>query len=331
VVATYCILGAGAVGGTIAARLAAAGEDVAIAARGRTLAALRERGLVLAPAPGSADPPVEVRPKLVEVGGPPADPPEFLILGMKSYDLPGAFETIRALTGPKTVLVSTQNGLPWWYFHGQADGPHAGPIESVDPGGRLYGGLDPARILGLVVYPGFDAPSPGVVRLLSGRRMLVGEPSGAVSERAKRVAQALGRAGFTGETTTDLRSAIWLKLAGNAAFSAVSALTLATIDVLYADPAINALGRGLAAETAAVAAAYGARLTREDVEQRIAFTETLGAFKTSMLQDLERGRPLEVAAIVGAVAELGHRAALQIPLTDAVHALIAMRVKQLTN
>lgn len=313
------VFGAGAVGGLLAARMALAGLPVAIVARGPHLAAIRERGLRLRARGGDRTVRVEATDRPEELG-----PQDLVIVATKGHALPAAAPGIARLLGPDTVLVPAQNGIPWWYFH-RAGPPFDGAaVHAVDPDGTLLALLPPPRVVGCVVYVGAAVPAPGVVDHSSGERFVLGEPDGTMSDRLQRVATIFRDAGFEAETTPRIRDAIWLKLWGNLSVNPVSVLTQATTDRLLADPDVRRLLRLLMEEAARVAAALGVRF-ETTAEERLRLAEQLGAFKTSMLQDLEAGRSLETAPLLGAVAELGRKVGVATPTLDAIEALVRLR------
>jgi 2-dehydropantoate 2-reductase len=312
------IAGAGAIGGYIGARLAKAGADVVLFARGPHLAAMQERGLrVISP-----DGDFEVKPKvtgeLATVGA-----VDVVFLGVKAHALTGLAPTLTPLFGPETVAVSTQNGIPWWYFHGiggELEGLH---LDRVDPGGVIARAIEPRRVVGSLAYFSTDITEPGVIHHTEGNRISFGEPSGARSDRTRAIAEALIAAGFRCPVTTRFRHEIWVKLLGNVAFNPISALTGGTLEELVRHPDVSRLVRELMAETEAVAARLGIDLPIS-IDQRMAGAEKVGAHKTSMLQDFEAGRPMELEAVVGAVVELGERLGVAMTATRAVYACAKM-------
>src|SRR5678815_4521498 len=308
------IAGAGAVGGYIGARLARAGADVVLFARGPHLQAMEERGLRVV----SPDGDFEVRPAvtgdLASIGT-----VDVVFLGVKAHGLTALAPALRPLFGPDTVVVSTQNGVPWWYFQnygGELDGLH---LERVDPGGVIASSIEPRRVVGSLAYFATDIAEPGVIRHTEGNRISFGEPDGAKSERARAIAEALIAAGFRCPVTPRFRHEIWVKLLGNVAFNPISALTGGTLEELVRHPETSRLVRDLMVETEMVAGKLGIELPIS-IEQRMAGAEKVGAHKTSMLQDWEAGRPMELEAIVGAVVELGERLGVPMPSTRAVYA-----------
>ncbi len=315
-----CIYGAGAVGGYLAVLLARAGADVSLVARGTHLAAIQERGLALIVDDEElrVDLPATSRP--AELGKQDA-----VVVTLKAHSVPAAVDGIRALLRRDTFVVSAVNGIPWWYFHG-LDSPFGERhVESVDPTGAAWRGIGPERAVGCVVYPSAEVVAPGVVRHLSDNRMILGEPQGDRSERVVALAALFLAAGLKAPVRSQLRNDIWMKLWGNLAFNPLSALTHATLDVLATEPGTRSIARAMMLEGQAVGEALGARFA-VDVDRRIDGAAAVGAHRTSMLQDLVLGRPLETAALVGAVQELGALTGVQTPTIDLVHALLAQRL-----
>ena len=315
-----CVFGAGAVGGYLAVLLARAGVDVSVVARGAHLAAIRERGLTLLAGEDAAG---------VEI--PATDDPATLgkqdavVVTLKAHAIPAAVDGIRSLLDRHSIVVSAVNGIPWWYFHG-LDSPFGERhVESVDPGGVVWNGIGPERAIGCVVYPSVEVVEPGVVRHLSDNRMILGEPHGDRSERVVQLASLFMAAGLKAPVRSRLRNDIWMKLWGNLAFNPLSALTRATLDVLATDSGTRRIARAMMREGQAVGEALGARFAI-DVERRIEGAAAVGAHRTSMLQDLDLGRPLETDALVGAVQELGALTGIETPTIDLVHALLKQRI-----
>ncbi len=313
-----CVYGAGAIGGYLGARLAIAGEDVTLIARGPHLAAMQRDGLRLRSAAGEET----ARPRCLEDPA-QAGPQDYVILTLKTHAVAGVVGPLQALLGPETAVVTATNGVPWWYFHRLA-GPWEGHrLESVDPGGIQWERIGPERVIGAVVYPAAEVVEPGVVQHLSGDRVVLGEPSGEKSERAGRLSRVLIEAGVRAPLR-DIRHEIWVKLWGNVAFNPISALTLATLEDIAGDPGAVAVARAMMLEAQAIAEKLGVRF-RIDVERRGRGAAEVGAHRTSMLQDLERGRPMEIDAVVGAVQEMGRLVGVATPTLDAVLALLRLR------
>jgi 2-dehydropantoate 2-reductase len=308
------IVGAGAIGGYIGARLARAGADVVLYARGAHLRAMQERGLRVSSPDGDFDVRPEVAADLAAIGK-----VDVVFLGVKAHSLTALAPQLHPLFGADTVVISTQNGIPWWYFQnlgGELDGLC---LERVDPGGIIASAIEPRRVVGSLAYFSTDVAEPGVIHHTEGNRISFGEPNGARSERVRGVAEALIAAGFRCPITTRIRHEIWVKLLGNVAFNPISALTGGTLEQLARHPDTSRLVRDVMTETEAVAAKLGIELPIS-IDQRIAGAEKVGAHKTSMLQDLEAGRPMELEAIVGGVVELGERLGVSMPSTRAVYA-----------
>ena len=308
------VAGAGAIGGYVGARLARAGADVVLFARGPHLQAMRERGLRVISPDGDFEVKPQVTGDLNAIGQ-----ADVVFLGVKAHSLTALAPQLRPLLGPDTIVVSTQNGIPWWYFQaygGQLDGLR---LERVDPGGVIAASIEPRRVLGSLAYFSTDVAEPGVIHHTEGNRISVGEPDGTRSERARQIAEALIAAGFRCPITTRFRHEIWVKLLGNVAFNPISALTGATLVEMVRHPEVSRLIRDVMAEAEAVAAKLDIELPIS-IDQRMAGAEKVGAHKTSMLQDLEAGRPLELEAVVGAVVELADRLGVAVPATRAIYA-----------
>jgi len=317
-----CVFGAGAIGGYLAAKLAAREENaVSLVARGPHLEAIRNNGLVLV----EGERRTVTRPRASsdarELG-----PQDYVVVTLKAHQIPAAVPAIEALLGPETAIVWAVNGVPWWYFYG-LEGPWRDRrLESVDPGGVIWDRLDPKRAIGCVVYPAAEVHEPGVVTLVEGDRFSLGEPDGSRSERVERFAKALVAAGLKAPVRPKIRDEIWVKLWGNLAFNPISALTRATLDVISGDPPTRAVARAMMVEAQRVAEKLGVRFAI-DVDKRIEGAAAVGAHKTSMLQDLERGRPMEIDALVTAVLELAKLVEVTTPTITAVHALVTLEAR----
>lgn len=314
-----CIYGAGAIGGYLGVELALSGVDVTLIARGPHLAAMQAHGLTLL---------INGERKVARVRA--TDNPaeagrhDYVVLGLKAHSVPPIVAGIAPLLDAETAVVTAQNGVPWWYFH-TFPGPHADHrIHSVDPGGVVWDTLGPERAIGCVVYPSCEIVEPGVVRHIDGNRFMVGEPDGTRSERVTRLSKALMAAGLKAPVRPRIRDDIWLKLWGNCSFNPVSVLTHATLVEMTSHAPTREVIRLLMTEAAAVAGALGVKFP-VDVETRIQWGADVGAHKTSMLQDLERGRPMEIDALVTAVSELGRLVGVPTPTLDAVLALVLLR------
>ena len=310
----FVIAGAGAIGGYIGARLAKAGADVVLFARGPHLRAMQERGLRVV----SPDGDFEVRPAvtgdLATIGT-----ADVVFLGVKAHGLTTLAPGLRQLYTPDTVVVSTQNGIPWWYFQGHGGELDGLRLERVDPGGVIAESIEPERVVGSLAYFATDIAEPGVIHHTEGNKLSLGEPNSTRSERTKAIADALIAAGLRCPVTTRFRHEIWVKLLGNVAFNPISAVTGGTLEQLVRHAETAALVRDMMTETEAVAGKLGIELSIS-IDQRMAGAEKVGAHKTSMLQDYEAGRPMELEAVVGAVVELGSRLGVSMPATRAMYA-----------
>jgi len=317
------LLGAGAVGGWLAAGLARGGAQVSILARGATLAAFREHGLRYAegdrveafPLPAADDPAA-------------LPPPDILLLSLKGHDLPAALPLIRRALGPQTVVAAVQNGLPWWFTAGFGGPVQDAVLQSVDPGGALAAALPVGRVLGGVAHVGSLVEAPGQVRVMKADRMLFGDPTGAQAAPLAALVDTLVRGGVPALAVPDIRMEIWLKLWGNATMNPLSALSRADMLAMLDDPGVDGLIRGMMVEMAAIGARIGLPIA-QSVEARIEVTRRLGAFRTSMLQDLEAGRRLELGPILGALVELAERTGEPAPTIRGVHGLTRLLAARL--
>jgi 2-dehydropantoate 2-reductase len=318
-----CVFGAGAIGGLMAAKLAAKGDtEVTIVARGPHLAAMQANGLVLR----SEGTETVVRPRCVATAE-DAGPQDYVIVTLKAHSLPGAAKQMQPLLGPETAIVSAVNGIPWWYFHKHPGGLHEGhQVASVDPDGAVWRLLPPERAIGCIVYPAAEVVEPGVIEHTYGDRFTLGEPDGSKSPRVNAISEALIAAGFKAPVRPKIRDEIWVKLWGNLAFNPISALTTATLDVLTNDPGQRGVARAMMLEAQAVGEALGIRFAI-DVDKRIAGAAEVGAHRTSMLQDLERGRPMEIDALLGVVVELAALVGRPAPTCETVLALVRARAR----
>ncbi len=316
-----CIFGAGAIGGYMGAKLAAAGADVSLVARGPHLRAMQERGLTLIEEG-------ERRTVAVRAAEDPAalGVQDYVVVTLKAHSVPPVVARMQPLIGPETTIVSGVNGVPWWYFH-KIGGPLEGTrLQSVDPGDAQWRGFGPDRVLGCVVYPAAEVEEPGVIRHIEGNRFSLGEPDGSKSDRAERLSAALTAAGLKAPVRPRIRDEIWVKLWGNLSFNPISALTHATLDVLCTDPGTRGVARAMMLEAQTIAEALGVRFPI-DVDRRIEGGAAVGAHRTSMLQDLDAGRPMEIDALVGAVQELGRLTGTATPTIDTVLALVRLRAR----
>jgi len=311
-----CIVGAGAIGGYLGAKLALAGEDVSFIARNKNLQAINAHGFKLINEDGSEQ--VAQGMRAVQHYA-DAGPQDAVLLTVKAHQVKDLLPDLRALFGPDTMVVTMINGIPWWYFH-QLPGEFEGRgLESVDPGGVLAAQIEPQRVIGSVVYPAAELLAPGVVKVIEGNRFTLGEPSGERTPRLEALSQALMSAGFKAPISRDIRSEIWVKLWGNLSFNPISALTHATLEDICTFPESRALASAMMLEARTVAEKLGVRF-KISLEQRIAGAQAVGAHKTSMLQDVEAGRALELDALVGSVVELGRITGTPTPSIEAIYA-----------
>jgi 2-dehydropantoate 2-reductase len=317
-----CIFGAGAIGGLMGAKLAAKGDvDVTFIARGPHLAAMRENGVKLI----SEGTEQIVHPRCVE-SAEEAGPQDYVLVTLKAHSLPSAAKQMQPLLGPDTAIVSAVNGIPWWYFHGLGGAYEGRIVQSVDPDGQVSALLPPSRAIGCIVYPAAEVTAPGVIDHSYGDRFSLGEPDGSRSPRAQALSEALIAAGFKAPVRPKIRDELWVKLWGNMAFNPISALTTATLDVLTGDEGQRGVARAMMLEVQRVAEALCVRFAI-DVDKRIAGAAEVGAHKTSMLQDLERGRPMEIEALLGAVVELADWVGEAAPISRTVLALVRARAR----
>jgi len=313
-----CVIGGGgAIGGYLAVMLARAGNEVTVVARGATLAAIQERGLALImddqPEPLIAQ--VKAVEKITDVKN-----PDLVILAVKAHQVEPIVDDLADIMGPKTILIPMQNGIPWWYFQKLAGPFQDHSVETVDAGGKAKKAINPENIIGCVVYPATFTQAPGVIRHVEGNRFPIGELNGQVTERIQAVSEVMVAAGFKSPVLEDIRSEIWLKLWGNMTFNPISALTHGTLEGICHYPLTRELARSMMAEAQTIAEKLGVTF-RVDIERRIAGAEKVGKHKTSMLQDLEAGRSLEVDALLGSVIELGKITETPTPCLNTVFAL----------
>lgn len=317
-----CIFGAGAIGGFIGARLALAGTSVSLVARGPHLAAIRERGLTLRSGGAESTVSVAASDNAAELGV-----HDFVIVALKAHSVPAVVDAIKSLCDENTAIVTAVNGVPWWYFYGLGGDYEGRQLGSVDPGGRQWRELGPERAIGCVVYPACEVPAPGVIEHIDGERFTLGEPTGEKTDRVQRLSAALREANLKAPVKNRIRDEIWVKLWGNVAFNPLSALTGATLEGLCANDETRELARAIMLEAQQIGEALGARFA-VDVDKRIAGAAAVGAHKTSMLQDLERGRAMEIDAVITAVQELGVLTSVATPTLDIVLALVKARARE---
>ncbi len=318
-----CVVGAGAIGGFMAAKLAEAGESVSVVARGEHLKAIRERGLVLKEGGRETVMRVAATDRIAEAGS-----PDLVVLAVKAHQLAAIAPDVASILSPTTIVLTAQNGIPWWYFF-----KHGGPYEgvrllSVDPGGVIANHLPIDAVVASIVYSAAEIESPGVVRHFEGYRFPIAEIDGEKSERVVALSQVLSNAGFKSPVLTDVRAEIWTKLWGNLAFNPISALSHATLEDICRFAPTRALAAEMMREAQAVGEAFGVRF-RISIEKRVAGAEGVGAHKTSMLQDVEHGRAIEIDALLGSVIELARLAELATPHLNAVYAVAKLLSEEL--
>lgn len=316
-----CVFGAGAIGGYMGVKLAQAEADVSLVARGPHLAAMQQNGLRLIEEG-------QEHKVSVSASDTPSDLGEqdYIIVTLKAHSVPPVVEKMRPLIGKNTTIVSGVNGVPWWYFH-KIGGPLEGTrLHSVDPDDAQWNGFGPDNVLGCVVYPAAEVIEPGVIKHIEGNRFSLGEPDGSKSERAIALSQALSAAGLKAPVRPKLRDEIWVKLWGNLSFNPISALTHATLDVLCTDEGTRPIARAMMLEAQEIAEKLGVKFPI-DVERRIDGGAAVGAHRTSMLQDLDQGRPMEIDALVASVQELGKITKTPTPIIDTVLGLVRLRAR----
>jgi 2-dehydropantoate 2-reductase len=309
------VIGAGAIGGHIAAKLAAAGESVKVVARGQHLKAIRERGLALKESGEEIVARVEATDRIAEAGG-----ADLIVLGVKAHQLTPIAADVAAIVAPSTTVMMTQNGIPWWYFFKHGGRYEGHRLESVDPGGVIARQLPIDAVVAAISYQAAEIESPGVVRHIEGHRLPVAEIDGRKTERITALSELFTRAGFKSPALTDVRTEIWTKLWGNLTFNPVSALSHATLEDICRFPPTRALAAAMMREAQTVGEAFGVRF-RLSIDKRIAGAESIGLHKTSMLQDIEHGRAIEIEALLGSVIELARLAEVATPHLDAVYAV----------
>jgi 2-dehydropantoate 2-reductase len=309
----FLIAGAGAIGAYIGARMANAGFDVTLFARGPHLRAMQEHGVQVKSPEGDFAVRPTIAASLEEVG-----PVDVVFLGVKAHGLPHLAPHLKPVLSPDTTVVSTQNGIPWWYFQGFGGEWEGLRLERVDPGGVIASAIEARQVVGSIIYFATEITEPGVIQHTEGNRITLGEPDGTRSDRIRAIAEALIASGFRCPVTTRIRHEIWVKVLGNSSFNPVSALTRATLAQMARDPGVCSVIRSIMQEVEAVSLKLGMELPIS-IDQRIAGAEKVGEHKTSMLQDLEAGRPMELEALVGAVVELGERVGLPMTCTRTVY------------
>ncbi len=316
-----CIYGAGAIGGLLGAKLALAGQEVTLIARGPHLVAIQAKGLRLF----SEGHELLARPRAVD-DPKAAGPQDYVIVAVKTTGVAPIAERMAPLLGPETAVVTAMNGIPWWYFWRQEGPWRDRQLSTIDADGRLWRAIPPERCIGCVVYPAAEIVEPGVIRHGFGNRFMLGEPDGTKSHRVESLSIALAATGFKAPVRPKIRDDIWLKLWGNLSFNPVSALTHATMAAMAGDANVRAVIRTMMVEAERVALALGIELP-VDVDTRIGWARDVGEHKTSMLQDLEQGRPMEIDALTGVVAEMGDLVGIETPTIDAILALVRQRAR----
>lgn len=320
-----CIYGAGAIGGLVGGLLARKGDaEVSLIARGPHLAAIREKGLRIEGPDGNftldniraTDTPAELGPQ------------DYVIVALKAHSVAAIVDKMQPLLGPDTAVVTAQNGVPWWYFYGLKGDKENQRVKAVDPEGKIWDGIGPERAIGAVIYQAADVPEPGVIAHMAGDRFPVGEPTGERTERVKTLSSLLIGAGLKAPVRTDIRSDIWVKLWGNLSFNPISALTHATLDKITGNPETRAVARRMMVEAQAIGESLGVKYAI-DVDKRIEGAAGVGPHKTSMLVDMESGRPMEIDALVTAVQELGAITGHETPTIDTVVALLRQKARLL--
>lgn len=319
-----CIYGAGAIGGYLGAELADAGHDVSLIARGPHLATMQANGLTLEI--GGARKTVQVccTDSPAELG-----PQDYVILTLKAHSVFPIVEQMRPLLGPDTAVVTAQNGVLWWYFYGLPGPLENHRLEIADPGGTIWDTIGPERAIGCVVYPSCEIVAPGIVKHLEGNRFMLGEPDGTKTERVVALGRTLTEAGLKAPVRKKIRDDIWLKLLGNATFNPISVLTGATLEQMGTDPGVREVVRSMMTEAQDVANELGVRFALS-IDKRIDGGAQVGPHKTSMLQDLEAGRPLELDALVASVPEMGRLVGVPTPTIDMILALVKLRLESLS-
>lgn len=320
-----CVVGAGAIGGLMAVRLSVAGNDVSVVARGEHLKAIHAQGLRLVEIDGSV---TEATDLMAADDFSVLGPHDVVILALKAHQIAAIAGQLHHLCGPDTMIVPVQNGLGWWYFerHGGVYDGHR--LATLDPDGTLAAAISSERIVACIAYPAAAKTAPGVITHIEGNRFPLGELDSTRSDRAKKLAQLLNSAGFKARVVSDIRSQIWLKAWGNLAFNPISALTGATLAEMCRVDVTRQLAKAMMIEAGQIAEALGVRV-RVNVEQRIAGAAAVGEHKTSMLQDVEANRPLEIDPLVGVFVELGELTGVQTPTISAVYALVSMLNRRL--
>lgn len=316
-----CVVGAGAIGGYLGAKLAGAGAEVSLVARGAHLAAMRRHGVRVI----GEDEDFTVHPRCTDD---PAElgPQDYVIVALKAHQVPGCIDMMQPLLGNDTAIVTAVNGIPYWYFHRHGGAFADSTLETIDPGARQWKELRPERAIGCVVYPATEVIEPGVIKHIYGDKFPIGEPTGERTERVERLSKLMEAGGVKAPIRDNIRDEIWLKLWGNLCFNPISALTHATLDTIAHDPATRSVARAMMIEAKTIGDKLGVHF-RVDVERRIDGAGAVTGHKTSMLQDLERHRALEIDPLVTVVQEMGRLVGVPTPTIDTVLALVQQRAR----
>ena len=322
-----CIVGAGSIGGLLGVKLSLIGEDVTFIARGAHLQAIKQKGLKLIMNDGTEHiaENVKATDDMSEV-----EPQDIVVLGMKAHQIEAVAADIRGLFGPDTIVVTTQNGIPWWYFHKHGGELEGRSIKAVDPNGVIGANIEPDRIIGCIAYPAAEISEPGVIRHVEGTRFPLGELDGVESERVRQLSEMLTKAGFKAPILANFRSEMWLKLWGNLSFNPISALTHATLVDICQFPLSRHLAAQMMLEAQNIAHKLGITF-RVSLEKRIDGAERVGKHKTSMLQDVEAGKAMEIESMIGAVAELGELTDTPTPYINAIYACVSLLGKTMAE
>jgi 2-dehydropantoate 2-reductase len=311
-----CVIGVGAIGGVLAVKLSMIGEEVSVIARGEHLQAIKENGLLLIDEEKEIVANVKASDTYSDLGQ-----QDLVILGMKAHQVASVVRDLPAIMGPQTLILTTQNGIPWWYFYKHGGAYEGLTLQSVDPDCIIADNLPIDRVIASVVYPAAQIDSPGVIRLIEGRRFSLSELDGIKTERILKISEIFTRAGFKAPVISDIRAEIWTKLWGNLSFNPISALTHATLQEICSFPLTRTLSAEMMLEAQTIGEALGVRFL-VSLEKRIAGAEAVGAHKTSMLQDIETGRVIEVEALMGSVIELGAVVGVSTPHLNAIYAVV---------
>ncbi len=322
-----CVVGAGAIGGVLAAHFARAGFETSVVARGPHLAAIRASGLTLITPEGRSNVRVRADDDPAALAAQSAQP-EVVFLALKAHQIPAMLPRLAPLIGPDTVVVPAINGVPWWYFFREGGRFDGEPVRSLDADGTMLRALDPHHIIGCVVHASGEVTAPGEITWNGQKLFVIGEPDGSLTRRLNALAEAMLKSGLAPTVSERIRDDLWMKLIGNASFNPVAALTQARMDAICANPALIAFLRAMMEEMTIVANAYGIRQL-VTIDRRLEIAKSIGAVKISMHQDLELGRPMEIDAIIGAFLELARKVGVATPLADALHGMIAELARNL--